>query len=332
MTDFLRAAARVALCGAILTPLDSWADATVPIRVAKFDSDRVAALSYTFDDGNRDHYEIVDPMLREFDFRGTFFIVGNPTPDTPAESQAKKPGSFGGVSWQELRELAAHGHEIANHTWTHKQLTKLSDADLRDEIDRNIAAFKEKLGFEPLTFCYPGNGKNDYVRSVVLEKHIAARDFQFEIGTEKMTTADANALADKYVAKGEWGVAMIHGIENGYHPLSSREIFREHLRYVKKNEDKIWVDTFANVARYIAERDAAKLEVEKATAGSAKFVIDTTLKKPPYDVPLTVVIEAPDASEVQAARSGTHLPAKVKDGKILVSAVPDSVPLEVTWK
>lgn len=322
----------MAVSVSVLLSSNSQGEESAPVRIARFDGDRAAAISYTFDDGNRDHYTIVDPMLRDFGFRGTFFIIGNPTPDTSAEAQAKKPGSQGGVSWEELRELAGRGHEIANHTWTHKQLTKLSDADLRAEIDRNIAAFKEKLGFEPLTFCYPGNGKNDYVRSVVLEKHLAARDFQFEIGTEKMTAADANALVDKYVAKKDWGVAMIHGIESGYHPLSSRDVFREHLAYVKKNEDKVWVDTFANVARYIAERDAAKLDILSAQPGATKFTVNSDLAKPPYNVPLTVVVDASNVREAKATRNGEKLPTKIQAGKILISAVPDSTPVEVAWK
>lgn len=332
MAHFVKTVMASAASGAVLISSQLGAESADPIRVARFDGDRPAALSYTFDDGNRDHYTIAFPMLGEFGFRGTFFIVGNPTPDTPEEALAKKPGAHGGVSWQELREMAAKGHEIGNHTWTHKRLTTLSDADLRDEIDRNIAAFQEKLGITPLTFCYPGNGRNDYVRSVVLEKHVAAREFNFEIGKETLTVEDANAWADKQVTKGDWGVAMIHGIEVGYHPLSSREVLRDHLAYVKKNEDKIWVDTFANVSRYIAERDAATLAIEKSEPGLATFVIDAPLAKPPYDIPLTVVIDAPSAREASASRDGIDLPVTIKDGKILIAAVPDAKSVTAVWK
>ncbi len=31
------------------------------------------------------------------------------------------------MSWLRLKELAAQGHEIANHTWTHIPLTKIRD-------------------------------------------------------------------------------------------------------------------------------------------------------------------------------------------------------------
>ena len=56
----------------------SQAAETAPVaRIAKFDGDRAAAISYTFDDGLRDQYTLAVPMLNEVGFKGTFFIIPN---------------------------------------------------------------------------------------------------------------------------------------------------------------------------------------------------------------------------------------------------------------
>ncbi len=302
------------------------------IRIARFHGDRAAALSYTFDDGLRDHYTQAAPMLEEFGFHGTFFIIGKVVTETDEEAVAKKPGAQGGVSWSQVQDLAARGHEIGNHSWSHRQLTKCTDEELAEEIDRNRLLLTEKLGVAPVTFCYPGNSRNDTVRAAVMENHIAARESQFEIGQPTLTAADANAWADENIAKGGWGIAMIHGISAGYHPLSSPEVLCEHLSYVKTHDDQIWVDTFANVARYVAERDAAEITIRKQTSSSVVVILDSPLSSPPYNQPLTLLIDAPTASMATATRAGKPLAVTIKDNLLLVDTVPSSDEIHIEWK
>ena len=302
------------------------------VRIAPYQGGRVAALSYTFDDGLRDHYTLAAPMLEEFGFHGTFFIIGKVVADTDELAAAKKPGVHGGVSWGQVKDLAARGHEIGNHSWSHRQLVKCTPEELAEEIERNRTVLTEKLGVAPLTFCYPGNGANEAVRAAVRKDHVAARERHFEIGQITLTTAEINAWADENIAKGGWGIAMIHGLTAGYHPLSSPEVLRQHLAYVKSQEPKIWVDTFANVARYVAERDAAKLTVSKRETRSVEVVLSSPLSNPPYSVSLTVVIDAPGARTATAERGGKPLPAAVRDGRVWVEAVPAPEAIQVNWE
>jgi peptidoglycan-N-acetylglucosamine deacetylase len=74
----------------------------------------------TFDDGP---HPVLTPrlldMLKARGIKATFFLIGQ---------NAEYPDI--------VRRIAAEGHEIGNHTWNHPQLTKLSPAALREEIDR----------------------------------------------------------------------------------------------------------------------------------------------------------------------------------------------------
>lgn len=79
-------------------------------------------LAVTFDDGPvpANTPRLLD-MLQERGIKATFFVVGNFAVNRP----------------QIIRRIIADGHEIANHTWTHRALTSLSDSGVRSELRRS---------------------------------------------------------------------------------------------------------------------------------------------------------------------------------------------------
>jgi peptidoglycan/xylan/chitin deacetylase (PgdA/CDA1 family) len=56
--------------------------------------------------------------------RATFFLIGKPASEHPAL----------------VRRIAAQGHSIGHHTWTHHNLKYMTPADAEGEIDKGIAA------------------------------------------------------------------------------------------------------------------------------------------------------------------------------------------------
>jgi peptidoglycan/xylan/chitin deacetylase (PgdA/CDA1 family) len=73
----------------------------------------VPALLLRFDDGYTSQYTTIFPLLKSHNIRGTLFFTTN----------------GGGISWDHLREMAAAGWIIGNHTQTGTVLTTLSEAD-----------------------------------------------------------------------------------------------------------------------------------------------------------------------------------------------------------
>jgi peptidoglycan/xylan/chitin deacetylase (PgdA/CDA1 family) len=68
----------------------------------------------TFDDGNKDHYQYVFPLLQQYGYQATFFIY-------PAAVSEKSAYS---ITWDELLEMKQAGMDIESHTFTHPFLTR----------------------------------------------------------------------------------------------------------------------------------------------------------------------------------------------------------------
>jgi len=91
-------------------------------------------VALTFDDGPGGAVtnHILD-TLREAGGRATFFCLG----DRAEEYQ------------DILRRMVAQGFEIAGHSYSHDRLTRLSNGNLRDDLERAAAALEEYSGTAP---------------------------------------------------------------------------------------------------------------------------------------------------------------------------------------
>jgi len=91
------------------------------------------AVSLTFDDGP--HPEFTSALLdnlASFGLRGTFFVVGERAQQYP----------------RLLRRIAAEGHEVGNHTWTHSEPRETSTVKFLAEIKRTREFIEDTLGCE----------------------------------------------------------------------------------------------------------------------------------------------------------------------------------------
>ena len=59
-------------------------------------------------------------------------------------------GKHAGYHPEILKQVAAAGHTIGTHTWSHKDLSRLTEAEAKDEIEKGIAAVSIALGNKPV--------------------------------------------------------------------------------------------------------------------------------------------------------------------------------------
>lgn len=98
----------------------------------------------TFDDGYKDHYRAVLPVLQRLQFQATFFIV-------PEVSR------FGGfMSEQMVKDSATSGVvTIGSHTLRHAYLTQLSPQDRVTEIAGSKTLIESWIGKPVTSLAYP---------------------------------------------------------------------------------------------------------------------------------------------------------------------------------
>ncbi|XHR27647.1 MAG: polysaccharide deacetylase family protein [Chthoniobacteraceae bacterium] len=307
---------------------------SLSVQVSQFAGDRAAAISYTFDDGLRDQYTLAVPMLNEVGFKGTFFVIPSKVSETIEDAERRKNDkrAWGTITWDELREMARQGHEIGSHTWSHTGLTKQLPEEVDAELSKSYDAIKTRLGQPPLTIAFPFNQSTPEIQAAALKHYVAYRDHQLGVGSPKSTVDWLNKWADQQVRDHKWGVIMAHAIGSGYAAFADPDILRAHLQYVKSHEKDIWVDTFANVARYTKERDNTKVTILSSGSGHVTFTLACALDPGIYNVPLTLVFEKPGATSVHAECAGSALAVQILHGSIQIDVVPSKNPIAVTWK
>lgn len=129
----------------------------------------------TFDDGYLDVFQNAFPILSEYGYVASFYIIAN-TVDAP-----------GSLSTKKLKKLLANGWEIGSHSMTHADLTYSSDWE--NEIDNSKLVLEEKLGTEIVTFCYPYGKANDAIRLYTSDSGYLAA-----VGLGSIMDHDANDL------------------------------------------------------------------------------------------------------------------------------------------
>ncbi|MBO5478098.1 MAG: polysaccharide deacetylase family protein [Clostridia bacterium] len=109
-------------------------------------------IAITFDDGpHKTNTQQILNILSKYNAKATFFMLGQNVEYYP----------------NVVKEVANQGHEIGIHTWSHPQLTKLSESEIAKEINNTAQAIKNITGVEPWLVRPPYGALNSTVKSVV---------------------------------------------------------------------------------------------------------------------------------------------------------------------
>lgn len=116
-------------------------------------------VALTFDDAYENVFTEGFPVLREFGFTATVFIIPEFCGRTnlwPGH-QPPSPALHGAplASWRQLSEMREAGIECGAHTLTHPDLRQLDDTAAHREIDESAAVIARELGERPRAFAYP---------------------------------------------------------------------------------------------------------------------------------------------------------------------------------
>jgi len=109
-------------------------------------------IAITIDDGGGYQPEMLELLLK-YDARCTTFVLGN----------------WASQNESTLKKLHESGFEIANHTWDHKTLTKLSDSQVESELLRTQKVISKVTGNQAPYMRPPGGATNTRVKGLVAD-------------------------------------------------------------------------------------------------------------------------------------------------------------------
>ncbi|MBC7461368.1 MAG: polysaccharide deacetylase family protein [Thermoleophilia bacterium] len=108
-------------------------------------------VALTFDDGpNGGATDAILATLAKHQVHATFFVIGSQVANGATR----------------IRQERDAGHAIGNHSWSHRDLTTLSAADVRSELARTSDAIQTVTGARPTMFRSPYGARNASVDAI----------------------------------------------------------------------------------------------------------------------------------------------------------------------
>ncbi len=178
-----------------------------------------AIVSLTFDDGWRTIYSGGLPALKKYGFVSTQYLNSQPIVD----------GYSDYMTYQMVKDFAAQGSELAWHTRTHSDLTKLSATNIRTELSIP-SNFLSGIG-QPSTvfknFATPFGAYNATSISEIKKLYSSHRstdvgfnskdnldiyNIKVQNITNTTTPAQVKAWVDRAIADGTWLVLVYHEV------------------------------------------------------------------------------------------------------------------------
>ncbi|MEV6838288.1 polysaccharide deacetylase family protein [Streptomyces sp. NPDC051133] len=173
-----------------------------PAGFGSVDCRQAKCIALTFDAGPSENSARLLDILKEKKVPATFFLLGKRHIDKYPEL---------------VRRMAAEGHEVASHTWDHKILTRISDAQIREELKRPDDAIERLIGRRP-TLMRPPQGRTDSnVHRIAKEEGLA--EVLWSVTAKDYTTNDSALITKRVLDQASRdGIILLHDIYPGTVP------------------------------------------------------------------------------------------------------------------
>lgn len=167
----------------------------LPVYCVQTDKKQVAL---TFDAawGNKDTQTILK-ILKAYDVRATFFMTGGWVDAYPGD----------------VKQIAAAGHDLGNHSQNHKNMTELSKAEMQQELQEVHKKVLDLTGVEMKLFRAPyGDYNNELITTVKLCGYLPV---QWDVDSEDWKNYGAESIIQKVTQHKHLGNGSIILMHNG---------------------------------------------------------------------------------------------------------------------
>jgi len=177
----------MALANHLKTKLTSLAARALAARPARLAGYRPVA-SISFDDFPKNAWVQGGPVLARHDVRGTYYTAGG--------FCGREVDGIHYYDSQDLRELAAAGHEIGCHGFGHQPVPSLSNAELGADAARNREFLSTFLnGKAPVSYAFPFGRVSPRTKRFYASRFGSARGTHAGINIGRVDLAQLNVIS-----------------------------------------------------------------------------------------------------------------------------------------
>ncbi|KAG0345212.1 hypothetical protein BG004_003879 [Podila humilis] len=162
----------------------SMANAAMPDDPNKIDTCNMpGVVALTFDDGPGIYNDKLLGILAAKNVKATFFMIGEMISQTPAQSAS-------------LKKMMAAGHQLASHTYTHRNLDAMTEAEMKKEIQDTSDAMFLHAGVRPAYMRAPEGRCSALCTKVMNELGLVIAHWNLDTHDWKFTSQSPAAAAD----------------------------------------------------------------------------------------------------------------------------------------
>jgi peptidoglycan/xylan/chitin deacetylase (PgdA/CDA1 family) len=178
-------------------------------------------VTLTFDDGP---FPETTPtalrVLAKHKVHASFFVIGRYLDGEDARAKASR---------ETLKQVAAAGHLIGNHTHDHALLTSVTHTQVLEQIDQGQASIERAIGKRPILFRPPFGKLDDFGQAAVRERGLDL--LLWSVEKQDMQRADSHEVFRELISQIEYkegGIVLLHDIR-----WTSIAVLRELLDWLR---------------------------------------------------------------------------------------------------
>jgi len=289
---------------------------------------KAGAYTIVYDDGIYDSVQRFASLHEKYSLVGTLALISGWIKDAFNDVGA----STG--TWAQWKQLLDKGYfDVASHTDTHRNMTTLTQAEIKTEFEKSVTEIAANTGYTPQTLALPYNAYNQEVMDEAAKYFVVARQGGNNAGNspdtsryyslsstmvESSTTVkQLNDWLDFGIAKANWLILTGHGNEGEGWSSPPISLYDGHYGYVHGRENALWNGTLAQVGKYLRERQDASIETIQANERMIELKLTGTLDSVIYNEPLTLRTKVPATWTKATVSQGNSVKtiSSVKEGE-----------------
>jgi peptidoglycan/xylan/chitin deacetylase (PgdA/CDA1 family) len=188
----------------VTSPREARNGAKAAAHVAKGSPDcrEKKCVALSFDAGPSAHTPRLLKILKRYDAHATFMMLGK-------NHVMKHPAT--------VRRIAAEGHELGNHTWSHRVLTDIEPAEARKELARTQEAVERIAGRRPV-LMRPPQGRTDQ-EVTKASRRLGLSQVLWSVTAKDYRTNQPSLIRKRVLAQTRRdGIILLHDIYRGTVP------------------------------------------------------------------------------------------------------------------